>query len=127
MTAATDSWDSTVSFGFMAGNAGGVSVEFDGDGLQLTKGSPVTLTLFALPVDFDDLKLTVSVSEIGTPSAVKRNTISLTKTSGAITFAACKKHVLKGLVNPEVTKIIEINSMVVDWENQGGSNVDIIP
>ena len=126
MTAALDSWDSTVRITQAGSNAGGVSIVFAGDGLQLTKGHPVTFTLFAIPVDYNDLKATVSVSEVG-GTAVKRNTIALKKTDSAITFGAFKKHVVKGLVNPEFTKLIEINSLIVDWENQGSTSIEVTP
>lgn len=126
MTPATDSWDSTVRISQSTTNTGGVSIVFAGDGLQLTKGHPVTFTLFAIPVDYNDLKATVSVSEVG-GTAVKRNTIALKKTDSAITFGAFKKHVVKGLVNPDFTKLIEINSLIVDWENQGSTTIEVTP
>lgn len=126
MTPATDSWDSTVRISQAGTNTGGVSIVFDGGGLQLTKGSPVTFTLFAIPVAYDDLKVTVKVSEVG-QTAVKQNTIELKKTDAAITFDPFKKHVVKGLVNPEFTKFIEINSLIVDWVDQGSTSIEVTP
>ena len=126
MTAASDSWDSTVSITQASTNAGGVSIVFNGTGLQLTKGHPVTFTLFAIPVDYNDLKVTVAVMNVGSTD-VKRNTIALKKTDSAITFGAFKKHVVKGLVNPEFTKLIEINSLIVDWADQGSTAIEVTP
>ena len=126
MTAASDSWDSTVSITQASTNTGGVSIVFGENGLQLTKGSPVTFTLFAIPVAYNDLKMTVSVSEVG-GTAVKKNTIALKKTDAAITFGAFKKHVVTGLVNPEFTKLIKINSLIVDWVNQGSTAIEVTP
>ena len=126
MTAASDSWDSTVSISQAATNSGGVSIRFAGNGLQLTKGHPVTFTLFAIPVDYNDLKATVSVTEVG-GTAVKHNTIALKKTDSAITFGAFKKHVIKGLVNPDFTQFIEINSIIVDWVDQGSTSIEVTP
>ena len=126
MTAAADSWNSTVSITPATTNTGGVSIVFGENGLQLTKGSPVTFTLFAIPVAYNDLKMTVSVSEVG-GTAVKKNTIALKKTDAAITFGAFKKHVVTGLVNPEFTKLIKINSLIVDWVNQGSTAIEVTP
>ena len=126
MTPAADSWDSTVRISQASTNTGGVSIVFDGGGLQLTKGKPVTFTLFAIPVAYNDLKVTVKVSEVG-QTAVKQNTIELKKTNAAITFDPFKKHVVKGLVNPEFTKFIEINSLIVDWVDQGSTSIEVTP
>ncbi len=126
MTTASDSWESTVSITPATTNAGGVSIVFDRGGLQVTKGNPVTFTLFAIPVDYNDLKVTVSVSEVG-GTAVKQNSIALKKIDSAITFGAFKKHVITGLVNPAFTKLIEINSLIVDWVDQGSTSIEVTP
>ena len=36
-------------------------------------------------------------------------------------------HVLKGIVSPNSTQLIQVNSQVVDWTSKGVQNVDVIP
>ena len=66
------------------------------------------------------------MSEVG-GTAVKQNSIALKKIDSAITFGAFKKHVITGLVNPAFTKLIEINSLIVDWVDQGSTSIEVTP
>ena len=44
-----------------------------------------------------------------------------------VVFGGTKMHVLKGLISPRSTKLIQVNSEIVDWVDQGSTSVDVIP
>jgi len=104
-----------------------VVVTLPGDGLLLTAAAPVRVTLLSLPVEATDLTLTTVRSYNGVRGSYKLK-LKKSGTDGAyLSFAPFKKHRLSGLVTPEQTKLITVNSNVVDWNDQGSTEIEVIP
>jgi hypothetical protein len=99
------------------------------------------MIIFAAPTDLKNLTIRFNVSTPNSTNPARTNALQLKyanstesgHTGETVVFAGTKMHVLKGLVTPRSTKIIEVNSQVVDWNNVNGTTsddvqpIDVIP
>lgn len=112
-----------------------VTVDFGAAGKTLAEGEQTTIIVFAFPMDLTGMKISFNVSTPNSDNPIRTNSLELkysdTATTGTpgsyLTFAARKYHKLKGVVTPHSTKLIEVNSQVVDWNNAGNTSIEIIP
>ena len=117
-----------------ASNKKKITVDF-GDEEYDTSDS-FEIILFAAPIDLQDLSISFNVSTPNSTNPARTHTLALKygtnppagHTAGeTVVFGATKMHVLKGIVSPNSTQLIQVNSQVVDWTSKGVQNVDVIP
>lgn len=121
----------TVSRSGSAWSFGGLSVSdpadktvtftLPGGGVDITTSDILELVLFTLPQDLDDLTLAFKVTVGGTPKTL---TLELKHAdSSPVTFNACKKSYIKGLLIPGSTWTVDDTTTVVlresveDWDD----------
>ena len=117
-----------------ASNKKKITVDF-GDEEYDTSDS-FEIILFAAPIDLQDLSISFNVSTPNSTNPARTHTLALKygtnppagHTAGeTVVFGGTKMHVLKGLISPRSTKLIQVNSEIVDWVDQGSTSVDVIP
>ena len=110
-TCPSGTWTWTIN----EGASKSVKAVLPGEGLTINAANPtLSLTVLALPQDLTNLKVTFYTNE-GTKS------LKLTTTPGGteyVTFAACKKHRINGLILPTGWQFeyITLDLKVLDWE-----------
>ena len=101
-----------------------------------TANAGFEIILFAAPIDLQDLSIKFNVSTPNSTNPARTHTLALKygtnppagHTAGeTVVFGGTKMHVLKGLISPRSTKLIQVNSEIVDWVDQGSTSVDVIP
>ena len=115
-----------------------ITVDFED--AEYAANATFEIILFAAPIDLKDLSISFNVSTPsitpGTTNPPRTNTLALKygtnppagHTAGeTVVFGGTKMHVLKGLISPRSTKLIQVNSEVVDWVNQGSTVIEVIP
>lgn len=109
-----------------------ITVDFNDK--QYAANASFEIILFAAPIDLKDLSISFNVSTPGSTNPARTHTLALKygtnppagHTAGeTVVFGATKMHVLKGIVTPNSTRIIEVNSQVVDWRDAGGMVIDL--
>ena len=102
----------------------------------LAENGNFKMIIFAAPTDLKDLTIRFTVSTPNSTNPSRTNSLELKYSDThsdaslrgkTVTFAGTKMHVLKGLVTPRSTKIIEVNSQIVDWVSKGEATIDVIP
>lgn len=112
-----------------------VTVDFGTTGKTVAENANFKIVVFALPLDLTGMKIKFTVSTPNSTNPARTNSLELkyadtakTGTPGEyVTFGARKYHKLKGLVTPHSTKLIQVNSQIVDWVSKGQTSVDVIP
>lgn len=85
-------------------------------GTKISNSKSLSFTLFALPQDINDLVLDFTYSN---NTSVK---VSLRHKDEIITFAACKKNIIKGLTLPSsINHNVELVFQVMPWEDVNGT------
>ena len=98
-----------------------VTFTLPGSGKDITTTDILELVLFTLPQDLDDLTLAFKVTVGGTPKTL---TLELKHAdSSPVTFNACKKSYIKGLLIPGSTWTVDnttpvvLRESVADWDD----------
>lgn len=93
-----------------------ISFSFPENTAVSADGDPLTFTVFALPLDFSQLKLEFTVLEGENPNPMPRS-LRLTYATDVtdkhakgdyITFGACKKHIITGLAMPDGISLFSV-------------------
>ena len=117
-----------------ASNKKQITVDFNDKVYAANAGFEIIL--FAAPIDLQDLSIKFNVSTPNSTNPARTHTLALKygtnppagHTAGeTVVFGGTKMHVLKGLISPRSTKLIQVNSEIVDWVDQGSTSVDVIP
>lgn len=96
-------------------------------------GNSIKFRVFALPLEQKNLTIRFTVSAPGS-TVTRTNSLALKygsnppsghTTGEFLSFDPCKIHVFKAITTPNATRIIEVNSQVVDWSDAGGMVIDI--
>ena len=103
---------------------------------EVAENGNFQMIIFAAPTDLKNLTIRFTVSTPNSTNPARTNALELKYSDNptdpnnagkTVTFAGTKMHVLKGLVTPRSTKIIEVNSQIVDWVSKGEATIDVIP
>ena len=113
---------SVVSFGETTGK---VTVTFPGEGVELVAGHPVRILVLAAP----SAATGVTLSTVRTWNGIRAShALPLKRTDGAWhSFAPFTYNRIDGVVTPEQTKLITVNSYTTAWNPQGSGRTEVIP
>ena len=102
-----------------------VTVSIPGDGVELVSGVPTRILLLAVPVNVSQVSLIIKRTWQG-----RTMSYALPLKDGLgnwYSFAPFCMHRISGLVTPELTKLITVNSLTTEWDQQGGGTTQITP
>lgn len=118
--AATLAPEAGSTYAVTSGSTGDVTVTFP-EGTKISNASGISFTVFALPQDFKKttageltVKFVMNVDGTSRERTLKLNTS--TGATGDKYFAACKKHVINGIMVPAGIYILDIGGNPIDWE-----------
>ena len=107
-----------------SGTGASVTVAFGGDGIALKGGLSTTALLITLPVNLTAATLVIKRTYDGEMSTFR---LPLKKDGTWVQFPAFGRHRITGVVSPEATDLITVNSNTVDWNRLPDINTDVLP
>lgn len=132
-TPATAPMSGTMSFSAREGlpdvgpfteTSGRAGMTFPGEGVPLREGSSVMALVIALPVDAGRVSLVITRTFEGTRATYS---MPLKKDGEWVLFPAFGRHRITGVVSPEQTHLITVNSNTVAWNRLPDVNTDVLP
>lgn len=110
--------------GPFSGTSARAGVSFPGEGVLLHEGVSVTALVIALPVDSREVSLVITRTYEGTRAEY---VMPLKRDGEWVLFPAFGRHRIRGVVSPEQTRLITVNSNTVAWNRLPDINTDVLP